>query len=307
MMAVRLICLREIRVALVSGRLAAALAAIALVAAPIAGSGPAVAADSRPPSGGRYVALGDSFAASPNTGMPVGLPVGCSRTQNNYPRQVAAALRVAEFVDRSCGGATTTNLFESQSVLGGGNQPQLDAITVDTTLVTVGIGGNDLGLSGLMQRCAAMVHKKETCVDSWSPGDNDVLVQRIDQVALNLDAALKTIQAKAPLARILVVGYPVVAPQSGAGCFPQLPLADSDAAYLRDIQQRLNSALAWAADSRGADYVDTYTSSIGHGPCEMAGVKWIEGFVPDSAAAALHPNLLGQTAMAGDVLATLGY
>ncbi|MGQ0468060.1 MAG: SGNH/GDSL hydrolase family protein [Sporichthyaceae bacterium] len=290
-----------------SGRLAAALAAVALSLAPVAGSGSASAAQTTPPVGGRYVALGDSFTSSPLTGMPVGLPVGCYRTQNNYPRQVAAALRVAEFVDRSCGGATSDNLFEPQSVIGGGNNPQLDAITVDTTLVTVGIGGNDLGLSGLMQRCAKSLDAKTTCVDGWNADDRDVLVQRIDRVAVRLEEALGVIKERAPLAKVLVVGYPVVAPYGGTGCFPQIPIADSDVAYLRDIQQRLNSMLAWAADTRGAQYVDTYTPSIGHGPCEMVGVKWIEGFVPDTAAAALHPNLLGQTAIAGEVLATLGY
>lgn len=290
-----------------SGRLAAAVAAATLTLAPFAGFGSAKAAETAPPAGGRYVALGDSFASSPLTGMPVGLPVGCYRTQNNYPRQVAAALRVAEFADRSCGGATTDNLFEPQSVIGGGNNPQLDAVTVDTTLVTIGIGGNDLGLAGLMQRCVKMVNTKTSCVEGYIAGDSDVLVQRIDQVAVRLEAALRVIKQRAPLATVLVVGYPVVAPYGGTGCFPQIPIADPDVAYLRDIQQRLNSALAWAADTRGATYVDTYTVSIGHGPCEMVGVKWIEGFVPDTAAAALHPNLLGQTAIAGEVLGTLGY
>lgn len=292
----------------VPGRLTAALAALTLVAAPVAVSGRASAADSSPPTGGRYVALGDSFTSSPLTGMPVGVPVGCYRTQNNYPRQVAAALRVAEFADRSCGGATTANLFSSQSVLGGANAPQLDGVTVDTTLVTIGIGGNDLGIAGLMQRCAAMVETRTSCLDGWSsPGDSDTLVQRIDQVAVRLDLALKEIRKRAPLAEVLVVGYPVVAPAAGVGCFPQVPIADSDVAYLRDIQQRLNSVLAWAADSHGASYVDTYTPSIGHGPCEMVGVKWVEGFVPDTAAASLHPNVLGQSSIADEVLATLGF
>ncbi len=290
----------------VPGRLAAALAAVAIAAAPVVAPHPASASDAAPLGSGKYVALGDSFTSSPLTGMPVGTPVGCYRTQNNYPRQVAAALRVSEFVDRSCGGATTENLREPQSVIGGTNAAQLDAVSIDTTLVTIGIGGNDLGLAGYMQRCAEMAESKTSCVEAWSPGDTDVLVQRIDQIAISLESSLRVIKERAPLAQILVVGYPVVAPYAGAGCFPQLPLTDADAAYLRDIQQRLNAVLAWAADTQGASYVDTYTPSIGHGPCEMSGVKWIEGFVPDTAAAALHPNLLGQIAMAGEVLATLG-
>ena len=125
-----------------------------------------------------------------------------------------------------------------------------------------------------------------SCVDGWSgPSDRDTLIQRIDQVAVKLNMALREIRARAPLAKVLVVGYPVVAPSAGAGCFPQIPIGDSDVAYLRDIQLRLNQVLEWAANSNRATYVDTYTASIGHGPCEMVGVKWVEGFIPDTAAA----------------------
>jgi len=105
---------------------------------------------------------------------------------------------------------------------------------------------------------------------------------------------------------VLVVGYPVVAPPAGIGCFPQLPIADSDVAYARDLQQRLNTMLEWAAHLHNMEYVDTYATSIGHDPCEIDGVKWIEGMVPDQPAAALHPNALGQEATANEVLAELG-
>ncbi len=250
----------------------------------------------------RYVALGDSFTSSPMTGMPIGQPVGCSRSQNNYPRLVAAALRVNQFADMSCGGATLRDLAGSQTVLGGVNPPQLNALSPDTTLVTLGIGGNDLGLVGWMERCVTLDLSQSTCVDQWSPGDADVMVQHIDKIALEVDDALREIRKRAPQALVLVVGYPVVAPAKGIGCIPQLPIDQSDVAYLRDLQQRLNTALSYDADLENDTYVDTYTASIGHGPCEVDGVKWIEGMVPDVPAAALHPNAIGQIAMASDVL-----
>jgi hypothetical protein len=143
---------------------------------------------------------------------------------------------------------------------------------------------------------------QSTCVDQYSPGDADVMVQRIDKIAIEVDDALREIHKRAPHALVLVVGYPVVAPAAGIGCIPQLPIEKSDVAYLRDIQQRLNIALSYDADLENDVYVDTYTSSIGHGPCEPDGVKWIEGIVPDVPAAALHPNATGQIAMAASVL-----
>lgn len=256
-----------------------------------------------PPLPQKYVALGDSFTASPMTGMPVGEPVGCSRTQNNYPRQVAGALRVDDFTDVSCGMATTRDLFAAQNVLGGANAPQLDAVDGTTTLVSLGIGGNDLGLMGWMQRCAELA--APNCTERMAPGDPDVLVQRLAKIAASVDRALQAIHRRAPQARVLLVGYPVVAPVAGAGCLPQLPIDDSDLAYLRDMQQQLNAMLAWAASAGGATYVDTYTPSIGHDPCQVDDVKWIEGMIPDEPAAALHPNLAGQKAIARAVLAAL--
>jgi len=56
--------------------------------------------------------------------------------------------------------------------------------------------------------------------------------------------------------------------------------------YLRDLQQHLNEMLSWAAFLNQATYVDTYSPSIGHDPCQMDGVKWIEGMIPDNPAAA---------------------
>jgi lysophospholipase L1-like esterase len=190
-------------------------------------------------------------------------------------------------------------------VIGGVNPPQLDALTPNTTLVTLGIGGNDLGLFGWIQRCVTLDLTQSSCVDQWSPGDADVMVQRIDKIAIKVDDALKEIRRRAPHALVLVVGYPVVAPSEGIGCIPQLPIDNSDVSYLRDLQQRLNMALSWDADLENDTYVDTYTGSIGHGPCQPDGVKWVEGVLPDVPAAALHPNATGQIAMAADVLTAL--
>jgi lysophospholipase L1-like esterase len=291
--------------ALARGRFGVGVA-VALVAAAVSVPGAAVGT-SGGPGAQKYVALGDSFTASPLTGLPVGVPLGCNRTQNNYPRLVAEALEVAQFVDRSCGGATTRNLFSKQTVLGGDNLPQLDSITPDTTLVSLGIGGNDVGLNGLVQHCAALEAAHTSCIDQWAPGDADALVQRLGRVLQRVDDALAEIRLRAPNARVLVVGYPVVAPAAGIGCVPQLPIDAANVAYLRDVQQRLNTMLARGAEAHGVTYVDTYSGSIGHDPCQEDGVKWIEGVVPDEPGAALHPNAMGQQAMADAVLAALGH
>jgi hypothetical protein len=84
------------------------------------------------------------------------------------------------------------------------------------------------------------------------------------------------------------------------------PNAHGDVPYLRGTEGELNAMLAAEAAAGNATYVDTYGDSIGHDFCERTGVKWAEGLVPTSPAAPVHPNALGEEAMAQQVLAAAG-
>jgi hypothetical protein len=64
--------------------------------------------------------------------------------------------------------------------------------------------------------------------------------------------------------------------------------------------------LAAEAAANNATFVDTYSDGIGHDFCEATGVKWVEGLVPTSPAAPVHPSALGEKAMAQQVLAAVG-
>jgi hypothetical protein len=68
----------------------------------------------------------------------------------------------------------------------------------------------------------------------------------------------------------------------------------------------LNDMLAREATKQGAEYVDTYAPTLGHDVCKPVGTKYVEGITPESPAAPVHPNALGQEAMAKAVLAKLG-
>lgn len=104
---------------------------------------------------GPYVALGDSYTAGPYIPHQTGTPLGCSRSDHNYPSVVAAELQLdpAEFQDMSCGGATIADLTQEQSTDDGTYPAQLSALSADTRLVTLGIGGNDIGFSSLVTQC----------------------------------------------------------------------------------------------------------------------------------------------------------
>ena len=92
------------------------------------------AATRKPPQS--YVALGDSYTAGPIIPVQQTDPLGCLRSDHNYPHLVAAALGVSNFRDPSCSGAETEDMTMPQGVSPGPNPPQFDSLAADTQLVT---------------------------------------------------------------------------------------------------------------------------------------------------------------------------
>ncbi|AEA25534.1 SGNH/GDSL hydrolase family protein [Pseudonocardia benzenivorans] len=294
---------RHVWRAVVSFAAAAGIAA----AGSLLAAAPALAAE--PATAGRYVALGDSYTAGPLVPIQTGRPAGCLRSTNNYPALVARALAVATVSDVSCSGATTANLGGPQPTGLGTNAPQLDALGPDVSLVTLGIGGNDIGFVSIITDCATRSPLHPTgaaCRDHFTAADGtDELAARIDATAPKIAAALADIEERAPDAHVLVVGYPALLPDTGPGCFPVVPFSPGDVAYLRGVEKELNAMLAAQAAAAGADYVDTYTPGVGHDMCAPQGTRWIEGLVPTSPAAPVHPNAAGMRGMADAVLGAL--
>jgi lysophospholipase L1-like esterase len=269
---------------------------------------------------GPYVALGDSYTAGPDIPDQNGTPLGCDRSSQNYPALVAAALKLqpAQISDRSCSGATTADLAGQQSTGDGTNPAQFTALTSDTRLVTLGIGGNDIGFSSLITRCVetgvmynaiklgVSIGDDAPCRAQYVSGGIDQVQQRIDAAATRVSAALDEIKKRSPKARVYVVGYPAILPDVDTGCDRSMGLAPGDVSYLREKEQDLNSMLQREAKAAGAGYVDTFTPSVGHDACSAAGTRWIEPLLPSSPAAAVHPNARGERGMAEAVLGTIG-
>ena len=255
-----------------------------------------------------YVALGDSYTAGP--GIPNQIPEsgGCGRSDHNYPHLVAAALDVSRLRDVSCGSATTAHMTEAQPLPEGlTNGPQFDALSAEVDLVTLGIGGNDIGFGEIITTCVArsvLLPVGAPCRAHYTR-QGDELGARIAATAPRLAAILAGIRERAPAARILVVGYPVILPATGPGCWPLMPIAAGDVAWLRTVEERLNAMLADEAAAAGATFVDTYASSVGHDVCRLPGRKWVEGLVPTAPASPVHPNALGMANSAEQVLAAL--
>ncbi len=282
-----------------------ALAVLGAATALTAGAaGPVAAAEAAEQSdGARYVALGDSYTSGP--GIPEQSGGDCARSSVNYPALTAGQLQQTSFKDVSCSGATTDDMWRAQ----GENAPQLEALGKRTRLVTVGIGGNDIGFGGIIGACAQLSVNDPAgapCKKQFTAADGtDQLAGRVNDAAPKIARVLKAVHERAPYAKVLLVGYPTIMPDNGVGCFPSVPIAAGDAPYLRDTEKRLNAMLKDEARKARVNFVDTYGPTVGHDVCTPAADRWVEGANPENPAAPFHPNAKGEKAMADAVLARL--
>jgi hypothetical protein len=254
-----------------------------------------------------YAALGDSYTSGPF--IPQQLqPYGCLRSDHNYAHLLASSLGLA-LQDVSCAGATTDDMTQSQGVTPGPNPPQFDALNATIQVVTLGIGGNDIHFSAIAESCYSLTPTGHPCQDRYGNGGQypDVIDGYVQTAAPKVAAAVQGIHARAPSAKVYVVGYPAIFPEQpllpGApeGCWPSLPVAPEDVPYLRAKEKELNTMLSTEAAANNARFVDTYTPSTGHDACQPPVVRWVEPLVPASPAAPIHPNLFGMEGMAAAV------
>jgi lysophospholipase L1-like esterase len=245
-----------------------------------------------PAAADEYVALGDSFTAGPLIPLQI-QPFGCLKSNNNFAHLASRELGLP-LKDPSCSGAETEDMTNPQGVTPGPNPPQFDSLSAATTVVTLQIGGNDIGFSEIAENCASATSPEGTpCQDHYVVDGRDELSERIQATAPLVGAVLQGIRERAPNARILVVNYASILPDTGGGCWPQIPITEQDVPYVRGVQKELNAMLADQAAANGAELVDWYTASIGHDACQPPVIRWVEPVVPANAAAPLHPNLLG--------------
>lgn len=263
-------------------------------------SGAAAGSDASPGGGQRYVALGDSFTSGPYV-PTTDLASGCLRSDHNYPSLLARRLGVADFVDVSCAGARTRDLPHRQLTLPGARVPaQLDALDADTTLVTVGIGGNDFALySHLTNTCLQLRSSDPSgspCRAAMTAGRRDLVATTTTRIGRHVARALEQVAARAPQARVVLVGYPRIAPARGE-CPDLLPYAAGDVPFGDEVLRRLNSAMRRAADAAGAEFLDMYAASRGHDVCSTN--PYVNGVHTDrQRAAAFHPLPRGMRATA---------
>ncbi len=256
---------------------------------------------------GPVVALGDSYTAGALLPLDSrAKPPGCLRSTKAYPVLVAHALRVP-LRDAACASAGVKEMTGAQRTYLGTNPAQLTALAPDDRLVLLTLGGDDMGFLNVLRQCVKLSFSRpwgSPCEAHYAPGGHDQLAAGVTAEAPKMASILAAIEARAPRARIVVVGYPDMFPHSD-GCWPAVPIANGDVAYLRGIEVKVNAMLAAAAKAAGATFVNTFAPTTGHDFCTPESVRDVEGLVPGSPALPFHPNARGQQAMANAVLAAI--
>lgn len=247
-----------------------------------------------------YVALGSSFAAGADLGpLQRGSPLLCARSINGYPQQLARRLHLS-IVDMSCGGAVTRHLLEGGQVFQGA---QIRIITPQTRLVTVTVGGNDIGYIGDLSLLAA---RKDDTVFGWLirtfwRGPKPEVDRDYAKLDRELRETLRAIRSKAPQAMVVVAAYPAVLPQHGACA--RLALTSQEADQMRRVGDRLAAVTRAAAAAEGATFVDMNKIGRDHGACSPD--PWTRGW-RDAGAAPFHPTARGAQATAAAIAQVVG-
>jgi hypothetical protein len=221
----------------------------------------------------QYVALGDSFSSGVGTGSYT-LSSSCRRGVYAYPWLVAQQRANTSLTFVACSGADTSDVMASQ----------IQSVTADTDIVTITIGGNDIGFSNLIVQCT--LSDCSAALDSTRASLPSFLPPRLDTV-------YAAIESRAPDARVVVLGYPRMF--SSVGCFGTLGISSTERTKANQLAEALDSVIGARATS--ATFGFTYQSALGaftgHAVCSSS--PWLNGLNLFNTTESYHPNRNGNS------------
>ncbi|MEE2055869.1 SGNH/GDSL hydrolase family protein [Nocardiopsis umidischolae] len=232
---------------------------------------------------GNYVALGDSYSSGDGAGdydPATAEPGGCWRSENAYPKVIGEEF---DFSGSLAFYACSTHKGEDMLGQIGTPESQIERVTENTSLVTLGIGGNDLGFTPVLRTCIVRMPLLESSV---CVGQEEDLERRMDAFEETLAEVLGEIRDRAPDARVLVLGYPRLFPEEPPGMYYTLTV--SDQVWLNSLAQRFNERIrdgVYEVDGEvyggrrtgSVEYVNTFSALNGYEV--SAEESWLNGIV----------------------------
>jgi lysophospholipase L1-like esterase len=252
---------------------------------------------------GRYVALGSSMAAGPGIRPPAPhAPFGSGRSARNYAHQVAEQANL-DLVDATFSGATTAHVLAERQR---GARPQIEALDGSEELVTITIGGNDVGyLPLLMAASLPAVARRLPLLGRRLRElfDRDAREHALDGVGGLLHAVGTAVRQRAPRAKVVFVDYLTLLPPEGV---PAAPLSAEHADLGRYVAARLEEATAAAAQATGCELVPAGQASRDHHGWSAEPWAVAAGLPLPWRPAPFHPNAAGMRAVADLILKQAG-
>ena len=226
-----------------------------------------------PPPPPSYVALGDSYSSGVGTRSYIADGTSCQRSVYAFPSLIAAAKGYA-LNFRACSGAKVSDVTSTQ----------LSALSASTSYVTISVGGNDAGFTSVITTCAE---------PAWLSDCNGAVSKAQGYLKNTLPGSLlatlySSIRAKAPNAKVVVVGYPRLF--NGEDCNALTWFSPSDESLLNATADLMNSKLSAAAASAGFAFANPTTRFLGHAVC--GNPEWLNG-LSNPISESYHPNRTG--------------
>jgi lysophospholipase L1-like esterase len=225
-------------------------------------------------AGTAYVALGDSYSSGNGAGGYIDASGDCHRSTNAYAYLWKARHSPSSFAFEACSGAVTTDVINNQ----------LGPLNSGTTLVSITIGGNDAGFSDVMTTC--VTGSDSTCVDRVNQAENYAR----NTLPGRLDATYDAIRAKAPNAKVVVLGYPHMYTLN-VFC---IGMSDTKHRKIDEASDVLDSVIASQAAAHGFTFGDVRGTFNGHELC--SGDDYLHALDINPTWASYHPTALGHSA-----------
>ena len=222
-------------------------------------------------SADQYVALGDSFSSGVGTGSYT-LSSSCRRGVFAYPYLISQQRPNTALTFVACSGAKTSDLMANQ----------INFVTAATNIVSVTIGGNDIGFSDLIVQCT--LGECSAALDSARASLRTVLSPR-------LDATYGAIRGRAPTATVVVLGYPRLF--SSTGCLGTLGISATERTKANQLADALDQLTAERAGVAGAAYRSAVGAFTGHAVCSLS--PWLNGLNLFNTVESYHPNRNGNS------------
>lgn len=222
-----------------------------------------------------YVALGDSYSSGVGAGSYTSSSGSCDRSTNAYSQLWANAHAPAAYTSVACSGATTDTVISSQ----------LSALSSSTTLVSITIGGNDVGFSNIMETC--VLGSTSSCVSAVNSAESYAQ----NTLPGKLNTLFNDIHADAPNARVVVLDYPVFY-QLGTLC---IGLSTTDHQKIDEGIGILDGIESSAAAAHGFAFADVRSAfAAGHQLCG-SGTDWLHSLNILDITESYHPTAAGQS------------